>query len=585
MKYHIEQLIRRAIVELQQKEELSSEIEIPIYIERTRDKQFGDYACNIAMTLAKIADKKPRELAKLIVAHLPKSELVDEVSIAGPGFINFFITSSAYTAVVQKILTQKDDFGLTPIEGKKINVEFVSANPTGPLHVGHGRGAAYGATLANLLQAAGCVVTREYMINDAGRQMDILAVSVWLRYLERLGASFTFPSNGYKGNYIYDIADVLQKEYKESLNRPIADVFYNVPADESIDGSGDKEMHIDGLIKNAKDLLGADYNKVFDLGLRIILDDIRDDLQEFGVEFDIWFSERSLKESAIEAAIEKLRLGGHLYERDGALWFASIPFGDDKDRVMIRENGQTTYFASDVAYLQSKFERGYDELIYIFGADHHGYVHRLTAAAKALGYDPTRLKILLVQFATLYRGKEKVQMSTRSGSFITLRELREEIRNDAARFFYVLHKSEQHMDFDLELAKSKSESNPVYYIQYAYARICSVFRQLQEKNIHFDETLGLQHLQDLTEDAEKALLADLERYPEVLQQAALNDGPHQLANYLRELATDFHAYYNAYQFIKSESPLRDTRLCLIKAVKQVLHNGLKLLGVSAPEKM
>jgi arginyl-tRNA synthetase len=453
--------------------------------------------------------------------------------------------------------------------------------------VGHGRGAALGATLADLLNYAGYDAKREYYVNDAGRQMSILAVSIWLRYLELYGAQFAFPSSGYKGEYVIEIAQRLRDEFADSLVRSNELVFENIPADLNEAGEEDKEAHIDALIQRAKTLLGNDYDKVFQKGLEIILADIRDDLQAFGVTFDEWFSEKRLQQSgAIQHAINKLKaVNGHLYERNGAVWFNSIPFGDDKDRVVIRENGQTTYFASDLAYLLNKFERGYERVLYILGADHHGYVARLKAAAQALGINPDKVDILLVQFAALFRGKEKVPMSTRSGSFVTLRELREEVGKDAARFFYIMRKSEQHMDFDLELAKSKSNENPVYYIQYAHARICSVFRQLQQRKLVYEQNLGLNHLDFLNNEYEKTLLACLARYPELIETAAKNYEPHLVANYLRELATDLHGYYNAHQFIVEDERLRNARLCLVQAVQQVLVNGLSLLGLNAPEQM
>lgn len=511
---------------------------------------------------------------------------IQKVTIAGPGFINFYLSSEAFSAVVPDILTQAERFGRPNLgEGKLVNVEFVSANPTGPLHVGHGRGAAYGGALADLLAAVGYDVTREYYVNDAGRQMDILATSIWLRYLENQGAQFKFPSNGYQGDYIRDIAKLVQDKFQQQLNRELTDVYQNVPDDVTEEG-GDKEAHIDALIKNAKNLLADAYEEVFQIGLQYILTDIREDLQEFGIVFQNWFSERSLKQqNAIQHAIDELASADHLYERDGATWFRSIPFGDDKDRVLVRENGQTTYFASDIAYLLNKMERGYDTIIYIFGSDHHGYLARLNAAAKALGKDTDAVKILLVQFANLFRGKEKVQMSTRSGSFVTLRDLRDEVGNDAARFFYVSSKREQHMDFDLELAKSKSAENPVYYVQYAHARICSVFRQLHDKELQFDQSEGLANLNLLTNNHERALLVDLSRYQEIIRNAAINYEPHQITGFLRELANDFHTYYNAHQFLVDNAALRNARLCMITAVKQLLANGLKLIGVSAPETM
>jgi arginyl-tRNA synthetase len=451
--------------------------------------------------------------------------------------------------------------------------------------VGHGRGAAYGAAVADLLAAAGFQVHREYYVNDAGRQMDILATSVWLRYLELAGETLPFPSNGYKGDYVYDIGATLHRENGDAYRHANATIFKGVPPDEP--QGGDKELHIDGLIDRCKALLGPkDYRKVFDLGLNVILDDIRQDLEEFGVVYEEWYSERSLSDTGkVGQAIERLKESGHLYEKDGAWWFRSTDYGDEKDRVVVRDNGQKTYFASDIAYHMDKLDRGFDQVIDVWGADHHGYVPRVKAALSAMGEDASKLDVLLVQFAILYRGGEKAQMSTRSGEFVTLRELRHEVGNDAARFFYVLRKCEQHMDFDLDLAKSQSNDNPVYYLQYAHARICSVLRMGEEKGMPRDRELGLEHLDRITEEHELALLGILARLPEVIETAALGHEPHQLAYYLREVATGFHTYYNSHTFLVEDAALRNARLNLIDATRQVLANGLGLLGVSAPDSM
>lgn len=591
MKSHIQQLIQQALFALQQADTWQIDNLPAIQIERTRAKEHGDYACNIALLLAKPLGKNPRELAENIVKVLPLSEQISRIEIAGPGFINFFIQEAAQLAIIRQILSQGENFGHSTVgAGKKVHIEFVSSNPTGPLHVGHGRGAAYGAVVADLLAAVGFKVHREYYVNDAGRQMDILATSVWLRYLESLGEQFAFPRNGYKGDYVRAIAAKLKQQVGDRLYKTSQAVFANVPADETEaeqgNLQGDKEAHIDGLIANAKHLLAGDYRQVFDLGLQDILADIREDLEGFGVVYQQWFSERSLKEQqAVEYCIAKLNEAGHTYSKDGALWFRATDFGDDKDRVLIRENGEFTYFAADIAYHLTKFTRGYEQVIDVFGAYYHGYIPRVKAAMKALGCNTDHLKFLIVQFAVLYRGTERVQMSTRSGSFVTLRELREEVGNDACRFFYVMRKNEQHMDFDLELAKSQSSDNPVYYIQYAHARICSVLGQLAEKHLLLDETLGLNQLSLLKESHEQALITQLTRFPEVIENAALSYEPHQLAQYLRDLANDFHTYYNAHQFLVNEANLRNARLCLIAATQRVLANGLKLLGVSAPRMM
>ncbi len=586
MKHHIENLIASALAGLEATGALPPAHGAAITVDQTKSKEHGDYAGNIALVLAKPARAKPRELAEKILKALPASDQVIKIEIAGPGFINFFLRPDANHGVIRDIMDKRESFGRSQLgAGRKLQVEFVSANPTGPLHVGHGRGAAYGATLANLLDAVGFQVHREYYINDAGRQMDILATSVWLRYLELCGEKFGFPVNGYKGDYVYDIGATLHRENGDKYRHASAKVFENVPPDEP--KGGDKETHIDALIERAKSLLGAaTYRQVFDLGLNVILDDIRKDLEEFGVSYDQWFSERALVEDgAAERAIERLKKSGHVYEKEGALWFRSTDYGDEKDRVVVRENGQKTYFAHDIAYHMDKLERGYDQVIDIWGADHHGYVPRVKAALAAIGDDPERLHVLLVQFAILYKGGERMQMSTRSGEFVTLRELRHEVGNDAARFFYVLRKCEQHMDFDLDLAKSQSNDNPVFYVQYAHARIHSVLRQMKEKGFAHDPANGDRNLARLTEPHERALIERLARYPEVLEAAATAYEPHQIAYYLRELAYDFHTYYGAHTFLVDDAAVRDARLNLIVATRQVIANGLKLLGVSAPETM
>ncbi len=586
MKQQVKALLAAALTRLADAGTVPADAVTDPQLERTRDPSHGDFSTNAAMVLAKLAGTKPRDLAERVIAALPASPLIAKTEVAGPGFINFHLAPDAYLALVPEILTQGPAYGRSRIgAGRRVQVEFVSANPTGPLHVGHGRGAAYGAAVADLLAAVGFEVHREYYVNDAGRQMDILAASVWLRYLELAGEEMDFPSNGYKGDYVWDIAATLHREHGDAYRCPTAEVFQGVPLDAP--AGGDKETHIDGVIDAAKRLLGDNrYRYVFELGLNTILDDIRDDLALFGVTYERWYSERSLTEAgAVNRALERLRHSDYAYEKDGALWFRSTGFGDEKDRVLVRENGQSTYFASDIAYHLDKFDRGFDRVIDIWGADHHGYIPRVKAALQALGEDPDRLDVLLVQFAVLYRGGEKVPMSTRSGQFVTLRELRKEIGRDAARFFYVMRRCEQHMDFDLDLAKSQSADNPVYYVQYAHARVCSVLRQAADKGIPLEPTAGTTHLELLTEDHEQALLKDLARYPEVLEGAALGEEPHQIANYLRELATGLHTYYNAHQFLVPDADLRDGRVKLILAVRVVLQNGLGLLGVSAPETM
>lgn len=587
MKTHIQQLVQQALSTLQQQGELPESKHLP-QIDHTRDKQFGDYACNIALILAKEAGRKPRDIAKMLIDELPTSDKISNVDIAGPGFINFYLSDTALHSVIEEVLRAGEDFGRSEFgSNETINLEFVSANPTGPLHVGHGRSVAYGAACANLLEAVGYNVHREYYVNDAGRQMNILATSIWLRYLELCGESFDFPSNGYRGDYVQDIAKTIQKNHQDAFHWPAKEVFAGLPADETEPGVGDKEAHIDALIERAKEFLGeTGYQTVLDHGLESVLSDIRQDLEETGLVYQEWFSERQLfNPDKVDECIQTLEAKGHTYKRDGCLWFNSTAFGDDKDRVLVRKNGQPTYFASDCAYHLSKFQRGAKRIIDILGADHHGYVSRIRAAVSALGYDAEAMTVLIVQFAVLYRGDEKVQMSTRSGSFITLRELRDEVGKDATRFFYVMRKAEQHLDFDLELAKSQSSDNPVYYIQYAHARICSVFRQLEEQGIPWVTEEGLDNFDLLMEAQEISLIHRLARYPETIHAAAINYEPHILAHYLRDLAQDLHTYYNAHQFIVDHESLRNARLALVAATRQVLASGMALLGISQPEVM
>jgi len=582
MKDQLQDLIKKCIQDLISKGIL---IEMPpnVRLDHTKDNSHGDYATNIALMLSKQAKMNPVDLAKIIVDQLEESSFINKIEIAGPGFINFFISDESSSSVVSEIIDQGALYGSSEIgQGKKVLLEYVSANPTGPLHVGHGRGAAYGATISNLLRAVGFKVDNEYYVNDAGRQMDILAVSIYLRYLSLCGENLRFPDNGYQGQYIKDIAQVIYDTSGEEFYKKLDLIFANVSKDGS--EGGDKESHIDGLIENSKSILGDSFRAIFQVGIESILGGIKSDLSEFGVVFEKWFSEQSLIDTGLsESCISKLKESQKVYEKDGALWFKTTNYGDEKDRVVVRDNGNHTYFASDIAYHFDKFERGYDKIINVWGADHHGYISRVKASIDALGHSPDKLEILLVQFANLYRGGSKVQMSTRSGSFVTLEDLRKEVGNDAARFFYILRKSEQHMDFDLDLAKSKTNENPVYYIQYAHARICSVFRQANEKEMDVDHSQA--NLSLLTEGIEKNIIKELSRYKSVLESSAIQYEPHQLAYYLRDLSTHFHSYYNACKFIVEDKHLTQARLSLIHATRQILINGLSILGVSAPESM
>jgi arginyl-tRNA synthetase len=586
MKTVIEALLKRALDALPEDLVPMASRDVGIEIESTRDAQHGDFASNLAMRLAKAARQNPRKLAQALVAALPASDAVDKVEIAGAGFINFFLKSDVYHREIAKVLQDGESYGRSLAgAGRRVQVEFVSANPTGPLHVAHGRHAAFGASVSNLLEAAGFDVQREYYINDAGRQTDILALSAWLRYLERCGEKFAFPSNAYVGEYLVAVADRIFAAEGGSLRHSAAEIFKGLPPDEP--QGGDKDVYIDALMTRARALIGeAAFARVLKNSLDGIVGDIREDLAEFGVTFDCWFSERSLSDSgAIERAIDTLKKSGHAYLKDGALWFKSTDFGDEKDRVIVRDNGVKTYFASDIAYVLNKLERGFEHLLYIWGADHHGYITRLRAALTALGGPPGSFEVLLVQIVSLFRGGEKAKMSKRSGDYVTLRDLRQEVGNDAARLFYVMRSNDQHLDFDMELAKSRSNENPVYYIQYAHARVSSVLRQLKERGLTHDAAHGIASLAKLTEPQEQVLIKRIGAYPEVIRQCAAQRAPHSLVHYLRDLANDFHTYYSAHQFIVEDAGCRDARLDLALAAQTVIRNGLKLLGVSAPDTM
>ena len=585
MKDQIEQFVADAIAKLPGIDEQPEISALRPEIERTRDSQHGDYACNIAMRLAKPLRAKPRDLAQTIVDLLPVTDEIDHIEIAGPGFINFHLSPEAFHRELFRITEQAANYGCSnKAGGEKVLVEYVSANPTGPLHVGHGRHAAYGASVANLLAATGHDVRTEYYVNDAGRQMDIMTLSVWLRMFESAGIKTPVPSNGYRGEYLVDIAAAAAQAFPEAC-RP-----ENVPATEDLPSDapdGDADEYLDAYIRYARQKLGPNsFNDILRFALAAILDDIKDDMTAFGTAPDEWFSEQSLMDSgAIQRALDRVAEHDKSYEKGGATWFRATDYGDEKDRVIVRDNGRTTYFASDIAYHLQKRERGFNLLLDILGADHHGYVARVRAGLEAMGEPPDSLEVELVQFVALYRGKEKMQMSTRSGQFVTLRELREEVGNDAARFFFVMRSNEQHLDFDLDLAKSQSNDNPVYYVQYAHARVCSVMRELETRGISWSVDSAKAHLHRLAEDSEQALMQRLSRYPEIVELAARQRAPQHIVHYLRDLAQDFHTYYNAHRFIVDDEELRDARLLLITAVQQVLKNGLGLVGVSAPDTM
>ncbi|HUS25181.1 MAG TPA: arginine--tRNA ligase [Candidatus Binatia bacterium] len=595
MKDHLESLLRAALGPVL----AGSGVEPPaaIAIDAARGDQHGDFASNLALVLAKPLRRPPRDLAQALVSHLPASPRVARVEIAGPGFINFFLTADALHAVVPAILAAGSAYGRAATTRGRILVEFVSANPTGPLHVGHGRGAAYGDALSNLLDAAGYEVLREYYINDAGRQVDVLAVSVWLRALELQGERVSFPARGYPGDYVRETAQKLLQGAGAMLGRAAAEVAAGLPPDPvTPEGADDaardaakaqQEAHLDALIARAQQMLGPMYAAMRDFALNDQLERIRATLESFGVRFDRWFSERELVQSgAAERARAQLVASGHTYEQDGALWFRTTAHGDDKDRVLVKANGQPTYFGNDLAYHVDKLRRAGSPghaplLVDVWGADHHGLLVRMRAAMHALTGRSEALRIPLMQFVTLAHGR----MGKRSGNFVTLDDLLREAGRDATRFFYLLRSHDQHLEFDLELARAQSNDNPVFYVQYACARAASVFRQAGERGLAVDRALGERSLSLLVQEQEKVLLQRLARLPELVQDAAAQLAPHQLAFYAREVADAFHGWYNAHPFLVDDAELRNARLALVAATGQVLKNVLGWLGVSAPERM
>lgn len=561
-----------------------------VTLERTRDATHGDFATNIAMRLAKAAGKPPRVIAEAIIAALPASALVTRAEVAGAGFINFFLAKDLYSRELVRVHEEGAGYGRgKPAQPRKVLLEFVSANPTGPMHVGHGRQAAFGDALANLIAAAGDIVTREYYVNDAGRQTEILAVSVWLRYLEACGESLKFPENGYRGDYIRPVAAALRQREGDVLRHSAAAVLDGLPPDAP---AGDKDRYIDAVIARCRALIGdAAWRRLLETSIADMLAEIRDDLAGYGVRFDNWVSEREFAESgAIDRALARLRERGLLYLKDGAEWFKATQFGDDEDRVVIRENGVKTYFASDIAYHLDKRERGYDILIDVLGADHHGYVTRVRGGLQAFGHPGDCLEAPLIQLVALFRNGVKMSMGKREANFVTLRQLREEVGNDACRIFYLMRSNDQSLDFDLELAKSKTNENPVFYVQYAHARVASVMKELTSRSIDYDPAQArevvLSRGAELLAGAQaEAMLSCLSRYPEVIRQAAAQRAPHALVHYLRELATTLHSFYNAERILVTDADLRSARLYALLAVQQVVRNGLGVLGATAPESM
>ena len=526
-----------------------------VRLERPRQEGHGDWATNIAMQLSKPFGVKPRDLAEDIIAKLPKDSVIDRAEVAGPGFMNFTLSANWVTETVKNAIEKGDDYGRSNIGGgRRIQVEFVSANPTGPLHMGHGRGAAVGDITASLLDFAGYNVEREYYINDAGLQMELLGKSVQARYFEALGRAeeAPMPEDGYHGDYMSDIAKSYVEKYGDSLAQK--------PLEETLPFFSEETG-------------------------RLVLELIKKDLEDFGVKFDVWFSEKSLyDDNLVEPAMQALKERDYAYEDEGALWFRSTMFGDDKDRVLIRSNGMPTYFTSDVAYLKNKYDRGFEKNIYVWGADHHGYVPRLKSVNKAFGFPDDGIDVLLIQMVNLLRDGKPVQMSKRAGTIVTLREIMDEVGRDAARFFFVIRRCDSTVDFDLELAKKASSENPVFYIQYAHARICSIRRELAERGIpmptmeDFDVSL-------LTDPTEINLAKAVSRFPEEIMKAAEETAPHRLVYYATELAEAFHAFYNAQRVLGVEENVMKSRILLMEAARVTLKNALGILGVSAPEKM
>ena len=562
MKAQLRELVLQAIAALQNNATLPADLALPSFvIERARSREHGDFACNVAMLLAKPAHAKPRELAEKLIAALPSNTLVEKVEIAGPGFINFHLAASAYHAEVRHILDQGDAYGRNNSgDGKTAGVEFVSANPTGPLHVGHGRAAAIGDCLSRLLDATGWNVKREYYYNDAGVQIANLAISVQARARGITPEDSRWPENGYRGDYIADVA----RAYLD----------------------GESIATAAGVITATGDADDVDAIREFAVACLRHEQDL--DLQAFGVSFDTYFLESLLySDGKVEETVRSLIAHGHTYEEGGALWLRTTTFGDDKDRVMRKSDGTYTYFLPDVAYHLSKWQRGYQRAITELGSDHHGSLTRVKAGLQALdvGIPKGWPEYVLHQMVTVMRGGEEVKISKRAGSYVTLRDLIDEVGRDATRYFLIARKSDSQLVFDIDLARSQSNDNPVYYIQYAHARVCSVLRQAEEKGLTFDLQAGLQQLARLDNEQEQILLTELSKYPELVEAAAANLEPHLIAAWLRELANAFHTYYNSHQFLVDDVALRNARLALVVATRQVLKNGLGLLGLGAPEKM
>ena len=555
-----------------------------IRLQENKDKEHGDYASNIAMMLAKDLSENPKNLAEQISKDFPLDDDILKVEVAGPGFINFFVSEATHAEILKNIDSEKGKYGHSKEKRGKVLIEYVSSNPTGPLHVGHGRGAVFGSVLASLLKAAGHEVDEEYYVNDYGRQMSILSVSVWLRYLQNSSKNISMSALGYQGDYIKLIAQELFKENKDKYLLSDNDHDNILPILEL----QEDEKDIDSLISFMQKTLGEGFSEIRSFALDNMLNMIKSDLINFGVKHNLWFFESSLyieekgKPSKVDKGISDLSSNDFVYEKDSAIWFKSSKLKDDKDRVLQRSNGDHTYFSSDVAYHLDKYNRSYDRIINIWGSDHHGYLPRVKAAMEASGRDTNKLEVVFIQFANLVRNGEKISMSTRSGDFITLNELMNEVTPEAARFFYINRKADQHLEFDLELAKEQSKDNPLYYIQYAHARICSVFNKVEydlEEN-HKNVNLSL-----LNTEKEIEIQKHLASFPSLIEKAAKSNDPHLICYYLKDLASLFHSYYNSEKFIIEDSSLMISRMFLLKGVKQVIFNGLEILGVSSPEAM
>jgi len=557
-----------------------------VSIQENKEKSHGDYASNLAMVIAKDLSQTPREVAEKICSLLPSEEWIEKVNIAGPGFINFYLKKDTHNEILLLIEESGRDFGRNNSgNGERVLIEYVSSNPTGPLHVGHGRGAAFGSVLSELLRCAGYKVDEEYYVNDHGRQMNILTISIWLRYLHQNGQELKFSKKGYQGVYVEQLAKQLAEEKgtKYNLKENESDLLELLEAQET-------EEDLDRLIEWGKSFLKENFEEIREFSLREIMSSIKEDLKLFGVNHNLWFNESSMYSNKIDLpdidkSIKLLSESGFLYEKEEALWFKSTEFGDDKDRVVKRANSDNTYFASDISYHLDKYDRGYDRIINVWGADHHGYLPRVSAAMEALGKSRDKLEVVFIQFANLLRNGEKVSMSTRGGEFIPLIELIEEVSSEAARFFYINRKADQHLDFDLDLAKSQTKDNPLYYIQYAHARICGVFETLKKEGMKLNQELGLDNLNLLNLDKEIEIQKMLLQYPEVISRAAKNSEPHLICYYLKDLSGLFHSYYNSERFLVDDEKLMNSRLFLLKGTKQVISNGLEILGIGAPESM